>query len=81
MSAAADDNEDGAAGDIGIEQLMQEIDAILARMEAPDAALEATIRDFEAGMALTRRAQALLASAEQRVEMLLGDPAPDDSDD
>jgi exodeoxyribonuclease VII small subunit len=68
-----------AAADVGVEELLAQIDAILARMEAPDAPLETLIRDFEAGMLLMRRAQGLLSDAEQRVEMLLGDP-PDGLD-
>ena len=68
---APSDGEDTA----DIEALMQQIDAILARMEAPDAPLEATVRDFESGMALMRRAQDLLSSAEQRVEILLSEHA------
>lgn len=64
---------DGEKSEESLESLIGQIDAIVSRMESEGAPLEASIRDFEEGMALTRRAQALLDHAEQRVEILLAD--------
>ena len=57
--------------------LLEDIDAIVARLEDDTIPLDTAIGDFENGMALTRKAQALLEAAEQRVQVLL----EDDSDD
>ena len=66
----ADDEPDVEAQE-SIEALIARIDAIVSRLEDEGAPLDAAIRDFEDGIALTRKAQGLLLNAEQRVQVLL----------
>lgn len=56
-----------------IEDLIANIDEIVARLEDESAPLDTAIKDFESGMALTRKAQTLLDNAEQRVQTLLAE--------
>ena len=67
---------------------MKELEKLVARMEKGDQSLEASLKDFEQGVALTRLCQSALAEAEQKVQILTktqGDTAltsfePEDSD-
>ena len=61
-----------------IEELIARIDGIVERLEDETAPLDAAIRDFEDGMALTRQAQKLLQDAEQRVQVLLAEEPDSD---
>jgi exodeoxyribonuclease VII small subunit len=56
---------------IDFEQSIQELEALVVRMERGDLPLETALREFEHGIALTRSCQQALAEAEQRVEILL----------
>ncbi|QKT04407.1 exodeoxyribonuclease VII small subunit [Ectothiorhodospiraceae bacterium 2226] len=53
------------------EQALQELDALVARMEQGEQTLEEALRDFERGVELTRLCQQALGEAEQKVELLL----------
>lgn len=53
------------------EQSLQELEAIVARLEQGDIALEESLRQFERGIALTRACQQALKSAEQKVQILI----------
>jgi exodeoxyribonuclease VII small subunit len=72
-----------------LEDTIAGIETILARMEGEEQPLEQSLKDFEAGITLTRRAQALLREAEQQVQKLTEDadgepaatPLDDDTDD
>lgn len=55
---------------IGFETAMKELEKLVARMEKGDQSLEASLRDFEQGVALTRLCQSALAEAEQKVQIL-----------
>ena len=65
---------------------MQELEALVARMEKGDRSLEDSLKDFERGVELTRTCQTALRDAEQKVQKLVSDSgqatlAPFDDDD
>lgn len=64
---------------------MQELEALVARMEKGDRSLEDSLKDFERGVELTRACQTALRDAEQKVQKLVSDGqatlAPFDDDD
>jgi len=49
---------------------MQELEALVERLERGDLPLEESLKLFERGTALTRACQAALQEAEQKVEIL-----------
>ena len=55
----------------GLEANLQELEKLLARMEAGEGSLAESLKDFERGIALTRDCQKALQEAEQRVEKLI----------
>jgi exodeoxyribonuclease VII small subunit len=55
----------------GLEGRIRRLEEILARMEADDVSLEEALGLFEEGVAHVRRAEAILAATELRVEELL----------
>ncbi|MEJ2604542.1 MAG: exodeoxyribonuclease VII small subunit [Gammaproteobacteria bacterium] len=57
--------------DINLEQALGELEALVEEMESGDLSLEAAMKKFERGIALTRNCQAALRDAEQKVEILL----------
>ena len=57
------------------EDALQELETIVDRMEDGDPSLEESLKLFERGMALTRKCQAALDDAEQRIRTL-ADPEP-----
>lgn len=78
------DDTDSAA----FEQLLEQLEDIVGRMEAGNLPLEETLREFERGQRLASACDARLRDATQRVQKLLGDTAetppevaPPDSDD
>jgi exodeoxyribonuclease VII small subunit len=56
---------------LDFEQALDELDALVARMEKGDLPLEDALAQFEHGIALARRCQAALKDAELRVQMLV----------
>lgn len=58
---------------LDLEKSLQELEAIVSRLEQGDLTLEDALKQFEQGVALTRACQQALAEAEQKVEILLGD--------
>ena len=56
------------------EGAMAELEAVVARLEQGDVPLEDALKTFERGVALTRACQQALATAEQKVELLLARP-------
>lgn len=56
--------------DLDFEQALEALEALVGRLEAGDQPLEQSLADFERGVALTRRCQAALRAAEQKVEIL-----------
>ncbi len=79
--AGADD-----PGDLDFEAALEELEALVDRMEAGDMSLEASLAAFERGVTLTRHCQAALRNAELKVKKLTEDNAletldPDSFDD
>ena len=67
------------------EKSLKELEIIVERMESGDQALEASLKDFERGMALVEQCRKSLEDAEARVRQLLekdseGGPDPDDEE-
>ena len=52
------------------EDALEELETIVQRMEDGDPSLEESLKLFERGMALTRKCQAALDNAEQRIRTL-----------
>jgi exodeoxyribonuclease VII small subunit len=72
-------NEDPGIG--RLEKSLEELEALVARLESGDLPLEEALKEFERGVKLTRQCQTALADAEQKVEILLkkteqAEPAP-----
>lgn len=58
-------------GLVGLEKSLEELEALVARLEGGDLPLEQALKEFERGVKLTRQCQAALQEAEQKVEILL----------
>ncbi len=56
---------------VDFEQALRELEALVEKLEHGDLPLEAALRHFERGVALTRECQTALKAAEARVEMLM----------
>jgi exodeoxyribonuclease VII small subunit len=69
MNATA--SSDGTAPDF--EKSLQELEALIARLERGELPLAESLALFEQGVALTRRCHTALAEAKQRVEVLSKD--------
>jgi exodeoxyribonuclease VII small subunit len=52
------------------EQALNELEALVERMERGDLSLEESLQSFERGIQLTRTCQEALSAAEQKVEIL-----------
>ena len=66
------------------EKKLQELEALISRLERGDLPLTESLTLFEQGVALTRECHAALSQARQRVEVLLKDadqPQPFDAAD
>jgi len=57
--------------DTNFEQSLQELEALVEKMEAGNLSLEESLKYFERGIALTRNCQKALSEAEQKVKILL----------
>ncbi|TQV65270.1 MAG: exodeoxyribonuclease VII small subunit [Halothiobacillaceae bacterium] len=67
----AEPEPDQAQPDLAaFEASLKELEAVVQRMEQGEQSLEASLRDFERGVQLTRTCQGMLASAQQRVDIL-----------
>ena len=62
------DEEDEAP--VRFEEGMEQLESLVARLEAGDLALEEALRAFESGVGLVRQLNDQLMQAEQRVEIL-----------
>lgn len=65
----------------GLEEDLNQLEALVERLESGDLTVENALKEFETGIKLTRRCQKALKDAEQRVEILLakdgdGEPEP-----
>jgi exodeoxyribonuclease VII small subunit len=59
---------------VDFEASMEELEAIVERLEHGDLPLEESLRQFERGVELTRSCQAALKQAEQKVKVLTAKP-------
>jgi len=59
---------------VDFEASMEELEAIVERLEHGDLPLEESLRQFERGVELTRSCQAALKQAEQKVKFLTAKP-------
>lgn len=58
--------------DLGkLEGSLEELEALVEKLESGDLPLEQALKEFERGVKLTRQCQAVLKQAEQKVEILL----------
>ena len=74
MKKAAADKaapEPSATGQLGFEDALKRLTAIVERLESGDLSLEQSLALFEEGTRLSRSSQAQLDAAEKRVEELL----------
>ncbi|MCK5897247.1 MAG: exodeoxyribonuclease VII small subunit [Cocleimonas sp.] len=55
---------------IDFESAMLELASLIAKMEQDDLSLEASLKNFERGISLTRICQSSLEDAEQRIKIL-----------
>lgn len=55
---------------LDFEQALAELETLVTALEAGEQPLEQSLAAFERGVALTRRCQAALRAAEQKVEIL-----------
>lgn len=59
---------------VDFEAAMEELEAIVEKLEHGDLPLEESLRQFERGVELTRSCQAALKQAEQKVKVLTAKP-------
>jgi exodeoxyribonuclease VII small subunit len=59
---------------VAFEELIAELDKLVGQLEAGSLSLEDSLKAFERGMALSKRAAAILDAAEHRIEQLTGTP-------
>lgn len=64
-----------------LEKNLDELSALVERMESGDLSLDDALQQFERGIALTRKAQTALEAAEQKVQILMADGQLADFDD
>jgi exodeoxyribonuclease VII small subunit len=55
----------------GLEKSLEELEALVTRLESGDLSLEQALKEFERGVKLTRQCQSALQEAEQKVEILM----------
>lgn len=60
---------------IDFEKALNELESLVTLMEKGDISLEDSLKTFEQGIKLSRQCQEALTSAEQRVQILLGENA------
>jgi exodeoxyribonuclease VII small subunit len=60
-----------SAKSFNLEKSLAELEELVEELESGDLPLEKSMKKFEAGIKLTRRCQAALKEAEQKVEILL----------
>lgn len=70
-SSAAATGAPAALEAFDFEQALAGLEDLVERLEQGDLPLEASLTEFQRGVELSRRCQAALAAAEQRVELLL----------
>ena len=67
------DGEDGTGEELRFEDAMEQLEAIVTRLERGELGLEESLRLYEQGVGLARRAQAQLEVVEGKITALLAD--------
>lgn len=62
---------------IDFEKALNELTALVEKLEKSNISLEDSLKAFEEGVKLTRQCQTALQEAEQKVKLLVGDPDDD----
>lgn len=65
--------KDAKSDDLSLEGSLAELERIVRALEDGELTLEESLKEFEKGVTLVRRCNALLDGAEQRIEILTGD--------
>jgi exodeoxyribonuclease VII small subunit len=68
----ADPALDAEVAAMGYEEAIEELEAIIGRMEQGETALEDSLREYARGDALVRRCRQVLDQAQQRIETIAG---------
>jgi exodeoxyribonuclease VII small subunit len=61
----------GVDGELGFDAVLTRLRDVVAKLESGDLTLEQSLAMYEEGVQLARRGHHLLASAEQKVELLV----------
>lgn len=76
MSSAGGTNPAGGEGgggqELDFERAVEQVEKIIEKIESGEIGLEASITEYERGVALIRRCRQVLERAEQRVDELTG---------
>lgn len=64
---------DPAIAEMGYEEAIDELEAIIERMEKGETGLEESLREYARGDSLIRRCREILDDAEQRIERITGE--------
>ncbi|HQQ73904.1 MAG TPA: exodeoxyribonuclease VII small subunit [Pseudomonadales bacterium] len=60
-----------ADGELDLESALEKLELLVESLERGDMSLEESLKAFENGIKLTRQCQETLASAEQKVQLLI----------
>lgn len=60
-----------ADGELDLEGALEKLELLVESLEQGDLSLEESLKAFEAGIKLTRQCQETLATAEQKVQLLI----------
>ncbi|MCR9279383.1 MAG: exodeoxyribonuclease VII small subunit [Pseudomonadaceae bacterium] len=66
---------------VEFEKTLEELEALVERMESGELSLAESLTAFERGVALTRECQSALKDAELRVQTLMADGSSTEEDD
>jgi exodeoxyribonuclease VII small subunit len=78
VAAKKSQQKSASSKTLNFEAAMQELEALVAKMEKGDRSLEDSLKDFERGVELTRVCQTALREAEQKVQKLINENSQPD---
>lgn len=64
--------------DKSLEEMLQELNEIVSRMQSPDSTLEQSFKDYEQGMALLKKCNAKIDRVEKQVKKIASDGSLED---
>lgn len=74
------ENPEKAIEDLTFREAMDELDAIVAQLEGNTLELEESLQKYERGVALLRNLKGRLSTAQQKVDVLMGELERDEDD-